>query len=170
MPYVRCQVCGLRSYTSSRYSTDDRCPRCGASLRSGVPTGEAMRLPAISRHFVPEPPAAPAARAALDSLAGELDSTTFETLRLVATELLTNAIRHANLNHGSPVAMRVWVRPDLIRIEVHDDGDGFDPPSGGPDPDPFAESGRGLVAIDALAERWGVDRYAGTTVWVELGR
>jgi hypothetical protein len=30
--------------------------------------------------------------------------------------------------------------------------------------------GKGLVIVAAVADRWGVERGDGTTVWLELGR
>ncbi|WP_189327549.1 ATP-binding protein, partial [Streptomyces flaveus] len=40
-----------------------------------------------------------------------------------------------------------------------------------PEPQPDDESGRGLLLIAALADRWGTEPYApsGKTVWAEVG-
>lgn len=83
--------------------------------------------------------------------------------RLLTSELVTNAIRHA------ATESRVTVTCDgrRIRVEVEDDGCGravLQPPS------PDAAGGRGLQIVDTVAERWG-DRPAsrdGYAVWFEL--
>ncbi|MGW0991759.1 ATP-binding protein [Streptomyces sp. NPDC002520] len=85
---------------------------------------------------------------------------------LCATELLTNVIDH--LGEGTPVTVRVTgTAHGHTRIEVTD-------------PDPRAlpvllsatateQSGRGMVLLDALTDRWGVDQGPDhKTVWCEL--
>jgi PAS domain S-box-containing protein len=106
---------------------------------------------------------------------------------LLVSELVTNALRHATEQRRSTPA-HLW--PDTqpsrrakpngqaripmglrrgstsLWIEVHD----FDvrlPRMAGPDSS--AETGRGLVLVDALAKRWGARPTAdGKVVWVEL--
>ena len=89
-------------------------------------------------------------------------------VRLCATELLTNVIDH--LGEGTPVTVRVIgtaAGHGRTRIEVTDPD-----PSTSPVPLPATEteeSGRGLALVDALAERWGVERGPDRkTVWCEL--
>jgi hypothetical protein len=36
VPYVRCPVCALDTYSAAGHSTTDECPRCGAPLKGGV--------------------------------------------------------------------------------------------------------------------------------------
>ncbi|MEW2622022.1 ATP-binding protein [Streptomyces sp. NPDC048106] len=88
-------------------------------------------------------------------------------VRLCATELLTNVIEH--VGEGTPVRVRVvgGRRSGRTRVEVTDSD-----PHGMPTPlaaTETEESGRGLVLVAALAERWGTERGpGGKTVWCEL--
>lgn len=81
---------------------------------------------------------------------------------LVVSELVTNAVRHAN----SAAAVVIHRSEGGVRIEVRDNGDGM------PDPQPpseTAEHGRGLMIVSALSTAWGIDATPRSkTVWVEL--
>jgi len=74
-------------------------------------------------------------------------------LRLVLEEAVSNAFRHGNRHHPEGHVDVEWeVGPDQVRIEVEDQGEGFDPESL---PDPTDEdrlelpSGRGVLLIHA---------------------
>jgi hypothetical protein len=54
----------------------------------------------------------------------------------------------------------------VVTLTVSDAGPGFVPRPPAPDLD--SEAGRGLLIVDALADRWGVDTSAGTRVWAEV--
>ncbi|MGW1465696.1 ATP-binding protein [Streptomyces sp. NPDC002308] len=110
-------------------------------------------------------------RAALDWGFGER----VEDVVLCASELATNAVLH-----GVPAGRGYLVRVERLgataglRIEFHDSGDGREsvPVSGRGYPaeaDPGAESGRGLIIVNALADRWGAAvRRPGKIVWCEF--
>jgi anti-sigma regulatory factor (Ser/Thr protein kinase) len=85
-----------------------------------------------------------------------------ETAELVASELVTNAVRHAS---SSPT-IRLCLSERAVRIEVDDLASAAPAPVvAGED----AESGRGLFLVDALCAAWGVATgAAGKTVWAEL--
>lgn len=51
----------------------------------------------------------------------------FEDLRLLTSEIVTNALRHAGLESGESIGLGVEVSEDRIRVKVTDDGPGFDP-------------------------------------------
>jgi anti-sigma regulatory factor (Ser/Thr protein kinase) len=87
-----------------------------------------------------------------------------DTAVLLATELLSNALKHAR--HGS--------EPLSVRLEVHCTGHHLSIAVSDPDPelpvardaDDDAEDGRGLALLQALATRWGaLPITAGKTVW-----
>lgn len=85
-----------------------------------------------------------------------------ETVELLATELVANAIRYAQ----APIDVRLIATPCGIRVEVSDDSPRRPVQQ---NPDQLAESGRGLWLIDAMADRWGVDAHtAGKRVWAEI--
>lgn len=75
---------------------------------------------------------------------------------LIATELFSNSVEHSCAYDASQhVTLEAWGLDDQgIAIRVTDTGAGFDslPESSLPD-DPFAEGGRGLFLIDALAQK-----------------
>ncbi|MFP5376184.1 MAG: ATP-binding protein [Acidimicrobiia bacterium] len=95
----------------------------------------------------------------------EADSVSDETqflAQLLATELVTNAVRHARTS----VELGVARRRDRIRIEARD-GSRKLPVR------PEAEAPtrhRGMLLIEDLADRWGVDLEDGGSkvVWLEL--
>jgi len=86
-------------------------------------------------------------------------------------EALSNAILRGNREDPSK---QVWVLaelyPEVVRIAVRDEGDGFDPDGEpiGPEP-PEAESGRGLFIIRNLADRVEFNER-GNTIWMTLPR
>jgi serine phosphatase RsbU (regulator of sigma subunit) len=83
------------------------------------------------------------------------------TAELLASELVTNAVRYAQ---GS-IALRL-VREDGLVIEVHDDSAALPRLRHASDDD---ERGRGLQVVSQLSERWGARRtLSGKAVWCEL--
>lgn len=84
---------------------------------------------------------------------------------LCVSELATNALLHG-VPPGRGYLLRLWLSGDgLLRVEVHDSGDG-QPCLREPD----GESGRGLLLVAALADKWGVgERSPGKIVWCEFG-
>jgi anti-sigma regulatory factor (Ser/Thr protein kinase) len=92
-----------------------------------------------------------------------------DDIKLAASELATNAIRHGR----APVVLTLrhvasGSAPPTVELEVRDAG-GNAPPGAATDTrldDPLPTSGRGLAIVSALAARWGVAaREPGTTVW-----
>lgn len=110
--------------------------------------------------------AAARARRELSRLGADLDPPLAETLLLLVTELVSNAVRHTTTE---TVALKVLVGRTAVFTEVTDTGLGFDPPTTAlPLADP---AGWGLFLVERLADRWGVARSdPGTTVWFELRR
>ena len=85
-------------------------------------------------------------------------------LRLLVSELVTNAVRHVNRS-TQPIELAARIVDGAIRVEVGDGGDGFKP--GKPKPR-GADGGFGLFLVERIATRWGVDTQDGTRVWFEL--
>jgi anti-sigma regulatory factor (Ser/Thr protein kinase) len=87
--------------------------------------------------------------------------------RQLVAELAANAATHGRVP-GRDFRLTLYVIGDTLRIEVTDTcGDRQPCPR---DPDPDAESGRGLILVEALADRWGVipGLRPRKTVWAEL--
>ncbi|MFD9421172.1 MULTISPECIES: ATP-binding protein [unclassified Streptomyces] len=113
----------------------------------------------------------PRARAVLRAKLGEwrASKAAAEDGELVLSELVTNAVR-VSVPGDRLVGVRIECRGrgELLRLEVSDAG------AGRPEVQQSGEldkGGRGLLLVETLAHRWGVDeRWAGIgkTVWAEL--
>ncbi|MDQ0752148.1 serine phosphatase RsbU (regulator of sigma subunit) [Streptomyces africanus] len=86
-----------------------------------------------------------------------------DSVELLVSELVTNAVRHSS----RPVTLRL-MRTDVLRCEIGDDA-----------PElprlrrarPTDENGRGLYLVSRLAMRWGAARLStGKIVWFEFAR
>jgi anti-sigma regulatory factor (Ser/Thr protein kinase) len=104
------------------------------------------------------------ARHRLVDLEPALAPETMAKLRLLVTELVANSVRHAR---GTPIDVRVSIGEHVVRTEVSDGGEGFEPPT--PDPSPLKSSGWGLFLVRKMASSWGAEPETGT-VWFEVGR
>lgn len=106
------------------------------------------------------------ARHALDRLAPEIPQDVLENVRLLVSELVTNCIRHAGVDPAASIELKVSPRDSVIRVEVSDPGEGFEPA-------PvtlsiYSTSGWGLYLVEQIADRWGVLVENGTKVWFEI--
>jgi anti-sigma regulatory factor (Ser/Thr protein kinase) len=114
------------------------------------------------------PEAAAEARHALEDLSDRVPERRLRDVRLLVSELVTNAVRHAGLNAGDRIRLLVQLREAVLRVEVDDPGTGFEwrPQV----PDPARASGWGLYLVEQLSDRWGMSqgRRGGTCVWFEL--
>jgi anti-sigma regulatory factor (Ser/Thr protein kinase) len=88
-------------------------------------------------------------------------------VRLLVSELFTNAVKYGSRREGARIRLSVAVRDAQARVEIGDSGRGF-AETKAKMPDVDAESGRGLAFLDALATRWGVVCNGETCVWFEL--
>jgi anti-sigma regulatory factor (Ser/Thr protein kinase) len=113
--------------------------------------------------------AAAEARRALDRVGDELPASRLRDVRLLVSELVTNAVRHAGIGHGDPIRLSIHADDGYLRVEVLDAGSGFELRA--PEPDPSRASGWGLFLVDELADRWGVEgARPGTRIWFEIDR
>jgi anti-sigma regulatory factor (Ser/Thr protein kinase) len=168
MPYVTCPGCRLSLYSAVSHSwIADSCPVCGTSLE-----GASKRFPSevgartLCREFPSTPGAIARARHALDGLYGELGEQLHRKAALLVSELVSNSVKYSNASNGV-IELLACVSPTVVRVEVSDDGDGFEPP---PVTSDDAESGRGLGLLQELADRWGRPTGFRTSVWFELDR
>lgn len=110
---------------------------------------------------------APAAvRAQLSNVEPHVPSA--DDVLLVASELVTNAVRHSGCLPEDELLVRVSVRADLLLISVQDPGRSgrdaacVDPGAGG------RAGGWGLNIVEHLSRSWGTARGEGYCVWAEL--
>ncbi|MEF9883960.1 ATP-binding protein [Streptomyces sp. P9-A4] len=90
-----------------------------------------------------------------------------EAATQLVAELATNAATHGRVA-GRSFRLALLDREGVLRIEVTDTR-GERLPRAEP-ASPEGDSGRGLLLVEALADRWGVDLgpVPGKTVWAEL--
>lgn len=100
----------------------------------------------------------------MEKLAREIEPGVLRDAQLLVSEVVTNSIRHSGSD--DPIGLRVWLRSSGVKVEIADGGFGFDAGEIGARDD--AEGGRGLMIVEALADRWGVTRDRRTRVWFEL--
>lgn len=136
-------------------------PVCDAAAAGNI-VCEPMRYTVELPHDVNS---IPDARRALDRLRADLDELTLRNARLLVSELVTNVVRHVDPGAGGRICLTIE-RGDRLRVEVCDNGSGFEP---APRADRQDEaSGWGLHILAQLATRWGVESDGGTRVWFEL--
>lgn len=92
-----------------------------------------------------------------------------DTAALLVAELAANAVVHAGVP-GRAFELGLILRARVLRIEVTDTRADKRPVIASAPP-PDAESGRGLLLVEALADRWGTVEGGAPrkTVWVEVG-
>ena len=150
-----------------------------------------VRVPAPSGPPSPAGPARAERRVASDDLSDlgptrrwvddvlescEVDDERRRTAMLLTSEILTNALEHGE----GPITARVEVDGRRLRVGVRD-GSTAEPELQSPSPHDL--SGRGVLFLDRLASRWGVERHDGSdavgrhsgavegkTVWFEIDR
>jgi anti-sigma regulatory factor (Ser/Thr protein kinase) len=86
---------------------------------------------------------------------------------LVASELVTNAVRHSGCHDTHTLEVIVRLRHGRLLISVHDPG--ISGAAAEPtEPKSTEPGGWGLRIIDELSEHWGAERPDGYRVWAEL--
>ena len=116
---------------------------------------QAVAVPSARRAVVEDLSTDPSALAVIDAVA------------VVVSELLGNAVRHAEPLGEGDVLLRWWLEDGAVRIEVVDGGGGAIAPR---DATTTATSGRGLRIVEALASDWGsrTDDVGRRTVWASV--
>lgn len=108
-------------------------------------------------------------RRAVRSLDNWFGAAAPEDVELLVTELATNGVKHASAECGCDrITLDARVDTSRLRIAVRDCGKGFD--ARPRDQERDQPGGWGLVLVEDLSDRWGVEREPTTTVWFELER
>src|SRR3954452_15037468 len=86
------------------------------------------------------------------------------SVELLTTELVSNAVRHGGADEDEVVVLHVATAPGCLRVEVCDQGSGFQPGR----PTPYGEGGYGLFLVSEVSSRWGVSQEDGNCAWFEF--
>ncbi|MFP5317508.1 MAG: ATP-binding protein [Acidimicrobiia bacterium] len=99
------------------------------------------------------------------TLEGWCDEDRLDDIALCVSELITNAVIHAD----SEPQLLVHVRPGVIHVEISDESDVLPVVRGA---GPEDTSGRGVSILGMLSDRWGALRRSGggKTVWFDFER
>ncbi|MCW3016102.1 MAG: hypothetical protein JWO02_3194 [Solirubrobacterales bacterium] len=120
-----------------------------------------IRLAAVGSHVRK-------ARSLVDALGMTLPVELKDDLRLLISEVVTNAVRHGTpAGEGSAIRVRIGLQGQRMRVEVHDRGPGFEHAPRGPGSE--LDSGWGVHFVDELTDCWGAGHDGGAwVVWFEV--
>ena len=138
----------------------------GRRLREHRLGGLAARPAVLDLRLRPTFDAPSRARAAFGGLDLDVDEASLDDARLLLSELVTNGVRHAGLEPHEWIRVRVQTGGGSLRIEVTDPGPGFELPAG--PPGLTDASGRGILLLQQLPDRWGIVTDGLTRVWFEI--
>lgn len=96
-------------------------------------------------------------REALESWLGRrsLSAQVVDDVRLIATELVANAVRHASPLRNGTVLVRWEAEDSTLTLSVCDGGGSTRPAQA--EAAPYDVGGRGLAIVDALSSTWWVE-------------
>ena len=114
-------------------------------------------------HLEPLPRVVQSARVFVGDRLPDVAPDTLDTILLLTSELVTNAVIHAR----TAIEVGITVTTNKVLVTVHDEDLGL--PS---DTDPGREGGRGLGLVAAMSEETATERHVGEgkTVWFRLSR
>ena len=105
----------------------------------------------VELSYPPAPTAATQARTDVtERLASRLGASTLEDVRLLVTELITNALRHGRLTSGDRVSVKASVEDSVVQIEVRNPSNDGDIALREPGP---RDGGYSLYLVKRLAQR-----------------
>jgi two-component sensor histidine kinase len=102
-----------------------------------------------------------------DLIGAGIYGSTVTDAALVISELLSNALQHAEPRPDSGIRVAWHFGTESVRVSVSDGGGPTRPELG--EPTPYTTGGRGLRIVDRLCRSWGAGSdHDGTTVWAEI--
>lgn len=123
-------------------------------------------MEALELELTPAPHAVAEARRAVTRRFEHLPAPALDDLRLLITELVSNAVLHSGLAPHDVVRVRVTLDDHCLHAEVVDGGADAEI---SPRPvDVQSPGGFGLNLVEELSDRWGVRHGRRTCVWFEL--
>jgi anti-sigma regulatory factor (Ser/Thr protein kinase) len=137
---------------------------CEQVLATGTPVEPGVPHTSAHLDLLPEPGAAKRARDFVSEQAPALTPATWTALRLLTSELVTNAVVHAR----TAMQVGLTVTDSKVLVTVGDHSSALPERRSEADDRP---GGRGLVLLDRLADEWGVHvNDGGKTLWFTLPR
>jgi len=146
-----------------------RQPVTTSQLPSAVSPREHVPVMPVLRVLPGKPESAATARAMARQLLGD-DHPAADTVMLVVSELVTNAVMHSwSGAPGGTVTVALCPGSAGVLIQVRDNG-GSSEPHMTATPETPAEHGYGLLLVSALADCWGsVASTDGRVTWCRVG-
>ncbi len=117
----------------------------------------------IKERFSAAPEVPSHARALVRRL--DLDDATRSTVELVVSELVTNAVIHADRGRGAPLLVQLERSGECVHGRICSRGDAFDWDPG--DKDLYEPGGLGLQLVDTITRDWGIEQNGCSCVWFE---
>ena len=102
-------------------------------------------------------------------LAAFLEPDRLADARLMLSELVSNAVMHADLREGDPIHVTARVGPNRVQVSVCDRGRGFEPVDPPRRPPANTRGGLGLWVVDTLADGLRINGSKGS-VCFEVAR
>lgn len=119
----------------------------------------------LERRLPVAPEAASEARRLVDGLDPPLPPDLSDNLRLLISEVVTNAVRHGPNGSDNRIRVRLDATDERVRVDVLDAGEGFEHHGRGA---ADLQGGWGLFLVEQLSSRWGVEVEPTTHVWFEI--
>jgi anti-sigma regulatory factor (Ser/Thr protein kinase) len=117
-------------------------------------------------HTVTIPLAADAARQtrrSFDRYSGTVEEALLDDLRLLSSEMVTNAVQHSGCSAGDPILVEVTRTRETVRVEVTDRGERKEPVR------PRSQvPASGLQFVEVLSDRWSSGADDSFHVWFEI--
>ena len=126
---------------------------------------ESWEVTEIRKTLLADDHAPQKARRAIEVAAEDFSTGVVQVASLLASELVTNSLRHGMKQQAGPIELFASAGADALRVEVSE-------PAGDTAPEirePYDEGGYGLTIVNELASRWGTEGVDGTRrTWFEL--
>lgn len=109
------------------------------------------------------------ARRIIEASCAGIGQATLDDVELLTTELVTNSLRHDCSAPDAKVELIIDRHGEELKVAVRDSGSDTRPAV--EHPSNSTERGRGLMLVDAVADRWGTESGDGLLTWfsVNLG-
>lgn len=124
---------------------------------------DSEQQPYVAVDLPSEPSASPLARRQVRGALHGWSDPSIDDASLLVNEVVSNAVEHGD----PPVRLGVSVNDGHARMDVKD----ANPQEPEPKPrDTEAEHGRGMILLDELSDRWGVEQIPGDgkSVWFDV--